>query len=88
MVIEIDSFVNFLNYKSNLSSVKKLTKSAFVQKRMKINLAVFKYLLQVITENPYTKSNTTIKQFYGFRILSVDGSKLTLPNTEELKKRI
>ena len=86
LVIEIDSFVNFLNSKSNLTSVKKFTKSAFVQKRMKINPAVFKYLSQVIIKNTYTESNTTIKQFYGFRILSVDGSKLTLPNTEELKK--
>ena len=47
--------------------------------------AVFKYLSQVIIENTYIESNTTIKRFYGFRILSVDGSKLTLPNTEELK---
>ncbi len=85
LVIEIDSFVNFLNSKSNLISVKKFTKSAFVQKRMKINPAVFKYLSQVIIENTYIESNTTIKRFYGFRILSVDGSKLTLPNTEELK---
>ncbi len=85
LVIEIDSFVNFLNFKSNLTSVKKFTKSAFVQKRMKINPAVFKYLSQVIIENTYIESNTTIKRFYGFRILSVDGSKLTLPNTEELK---
>jgi hypothetical protein len=87
LVIEIDSFVNFLNSKSNLTSVKKFTKSAFVQKRMKINPAVFKYLSQVIIENTYTESNTTIKRFYGFRILSVDGSKLTLPNTEELKEQ-
>ena len=85
LVIEIDSFVNFLNSKSNLISVKKFTKSAFVQKRMKINPSVFKYLSQVIIENTYIESNTTIKRFYGFRILSVDGSKLTLPNTEELK---
>ena len=85
LVIEIDSFVNFLNSKSNLISVKKFTKSAFVQKRMKINPAVFKYLSQVIIENTYIESNTTIKRFYGFRILGVDGSKLTLPNTEELK---
>ena len=87
LVIEIDSFVNFLNSKSNLISVKKFTKSAFVQKRMKINPSVFKYLSQVIIENTYIESNTTIKRFYGFRILSVDGSKLTLPNTEELKEQ-
>lgn len=86
LVIEIDSFVSFLNSKANLTTVKKFTKSAFVQKRMKINPVVFKYLSQVIIENTYIESNTSIKRFYGFRILSVDGSKLTLPNTEELKE--
>ena len=86
LVIEIDSFVSFLNSKANLTTVKKFTKSAFVQKRMKINPDVFKYLSKVIIENTYIKSNTGIKRFYGLRILSVDGSKLILPYTEELKK--
>lgn len=86
LVIEIDSFVEFLKSKGTLNPFEKFTKSAFVQKRAKIKPEVFKYLSQIIIENTYVESNSTIKRFHGFRILSVDGSKLTLPHTEELKK--
>lgn len=86
LVIEIDNFVNILNSKGKSEMVQNFTKSAFVQKRVKINPDVFKYLSQTIIENVYTENNPTIKRFHGFRILAVDGSKLTLPNTEELKK--
>jgi hypothetical protein len=86
LAIEIDNFVTILNSKEKFSAVQNFTKSAFVQKRVKINPAVFKHLSQTIIENVYTENNTTIKNFYGLRILAVDGSKLTLPKTEELKK--
>jgi len=86
LVVEIDSFVEFLKSKGTLNPFQKFTKSAFVQKRAKIKPEVFKYLSQIIIENTYTESNSAIRRFHGFRILSVDGSKLTLPHTEELKK--
>lgn len=86
LVIEIDNFVQFLNSKNDSEEVKDFTKSAFVQKRMKINPEVFKHLSEVIVENTYVESNTTIDLFEGFRLLSVDGSKVTLPYTEDLKK--
>jgi very-short-patch-repair endonuclease len=41
LVIEIDNFVHFLNSKTDSEEVKDFTKSAFVQKRMKINPEVF-----------------------------------------------
>lgn len=86
LVIEIDNFVQFLNSKVDPGTVQNFTKSAFVQKRMKINPEVFKHLSGVIIENTYTQSNVTIKLFEGFRLLAVDGSKVTLPYVEELKK--
>lgn len=86
LVIEIDNFVKFLNSKIDSEEVKDFTKSAFVQKRMKINPEVFKHLSEVIVENTYVESNPTIKLFEGFRLLAVDGSKVTLPYTEDLKK--
>lgn len=46
---------------------------------------MFKYLSAVITENYYLESNKNIKLFNGFRVFGVDGSKITLPYTEELK---
>jgi len=86
LVIEIDNFVEFLNSKIDSQEVKDFTKSAFVQKRMKINPEVFKHLSEVIVENTYVESNPTINLFEGFRLLAVDGSKVTLPFTEDLKK--
>ena len=53
---------------------------------MKINPEVFKHLSEVIIENTYIENNKTIKFFGGFRLLAVDGSKVTLPYSEDLKK--
>jgi hypothetical protein len=81
--IEIDNFVNFLNPSK---AVQNFTKSAFVQKRKKISPTVFNYLSSIIVENYYKKSNLNIRLFNGFRILAVDGSKISLPFTKELKE--
>lgn len=86
MVIEIDNFVQHLNSKIDSCTIERFTKSAFVQQRKKIKPDVFNYLGGVITKNYYVENNSNIKLFYGFRILAVDGSKITLPYTEELKK--
>jgi hypothetical protein len=86
MVIEIiDIFLQHLNSKLDCCSVKKFTSSAFVQKRKKIKPQVFNYLSSIIIKNYYAESNQNIKRFRGFRILAVDGSKITLPLTQELK---
>jgi hypothetical protein len=85
MVVEIDIFLQHLNSKLDCCSVKNFTSSAFVQKRKKIKPEVFNYLSSIITENFYLESNQNIKRFKGFRILAVDGTKITLPLTQELK---
>jgi hypothetical protein len=85
MVIEIDNFLQHLNSKLDCQKVKNFTSSAFVQKRKKIKPAVFNYLSSVITDNYYLESNQNVRRFNGFRILAVDGSKITLPLTQELK---
>lgn len=85
MIIEIDNFLQHLNSKLDCQKVENFTSSAFVQKRKKIKPEVFNYLSSVITDNYYIESNQNIKRFNGFRILAVDGSKITLPFTEELK---
>jgi len=85
LAIEIDNFITHLNSKVESGSMENFTKSAFVQKRQKINPEVFKYLSRVITENTYVEGNKNIKLFYGYRLLAVDGSMITLPYTENLK---
>jgi hypothetical protein len=86
LVIEIDNFVQFLNSNLYTGNIKSFTKSAFVQKRVKIKPEVFKRLSDVIVENTYINGNNDIKLFEGFRLLAVDGSRITLPYTDELKK--
>ena len=86
LIVEIDNFMQYLNSKTDSESIQNFTSSAFVQKRKKIKPEVFKYLSQVIIENTYSDTNDGIKLFNGFRILAVDGSRITLPFTEELKK--
>jgi hypothetical protein len=84
--IEIDNFVNFINSGTRVLKIKDFTKSAFVQKRRKINPEVFKYLTTVISDNFYVENNPDVDFLHGFRILAVDGSKISLPFTEELKE--
>ena len=87
LVVEIDNFLTHLNEKFRLGQqLQSFTSSAFIQNRKKIKPEVFKYLSEVIIDNYYVESNENIQLFKGFRILTVDGSSLTLPFTKELRK--
>ncbi len=79
--LEIENFIGFIK----LGSLKKFTKSAFVQARMKIKPEVFEHLSQTLVDEFYTDNDAAIKLWNNFRLLSVDGSRITLPYTKELK---
>ena len=79
--MEIDNFISFL--KPNIGS--KFTKSAFVQARMKVKPEVFKKLSQTLIDEFYTDNDKAIKLWEEFRLLAIDGSRITLPITNELK---
>ena len=79
--IEIENFLEFLKFNVN----QKFTKSAFVQARMKIKPEVFQQLSQIIIDEFYTDNQLAVKLWKGFRVLAVDGSRITLPITKELK---
>lgn len=81
--LEIVNFLSFLKQKD--VSQETFTKSAFVQARKKIKPEVFCYLNQKLTEEFYTENTGVKKKFNGLRILSVDGSRFTLPITKELE---
>ena len=68
--IEIDNFVNFLNSNAVNLKIKDFTKSAFVQKRRKINPEVFKYLTTVISDNFYVENNPGFDSLYGYSNIS------------------
>lgn len=83
--IEIENFVSYLKKECNYINFKCFTKSAFVQYRKKIKPEVFRYLSETLIKEFYTDNDAAIKLWNGFRLLSVDGSSITLPITKELK---
>ncbi|WP_321316457.1 hypothetical protein [Labilibaculum sp.] len=76
--------LEIFNFVKNIK-VKSFSKSAFVQCRKKINPLVFKELSQVLTHEFYTDNDESVKLWKGFRLLAVDGSRITLPDTKELR---
>ena len=87
LAIEIDGFVRHLNEKLFSGGITQyFTSSAFIQNRQKIKPEVFQYLSGVIIENFYTTDNSSLRLFKGFRVLAVDGSRITMPFTSALKK--
>ncbi|MBB3188522.1 hypothetical protein FHX64_002720 [Microbacter margulisiae] len=67
------------------ASINGITKSAFVQYRKKIKPEVFKSLSDSLIEEFYTDNDASIKLWNGFRLLAIDGSRLVLPDTQELE---
>ncbi len=82
--LEIENFVNHIKSLVGTNMFSRFTKSAFVQCRSKIHPEVFKHLSNKLIEEFYTDNDASIKLWEGFRVLSVDGSRMTLPNTKEL----
>lgn len=82
LALEIENFTSFLK----LSDSAKFTKSAFVQARKKIKPEVYKKLSHTLLEEFYNDNEPAIKRWKGFRLLAIDGTRITLPITEELKE--
>ena len=79
--LEIENFMGLFKMGANA----KFTKSAFVQARKKVGPEVFDRLSQILLNEFYTDNTAAIKLWNGFRLLGVDGSRITLPITGELK---
>ena len=86
LAIEIENFLTFIKAELGLVCQKSFTKSAFTQCRKKIDPLVFKYLSSKLTDEFYTDNEASVKLWEHFRLLAVDGSRVTLPNTKELRK--
>lgn len=82
---EIENFIHFISQNVKEKAVVCFTKSAFVQCRKKIKPEVFKYLSDSLIEEFYNDNDESIKLWNGFRLLAVDGSRLSLPDTQELE---
>lgn len=79
---ELDIF--FKQVEGSDYSVRKVTKSAFSQARLHIDYLVFKRLNKVVCDSFY-KRNQHYK-WHNFRLLSVDGSRIQLPNHRSIKE--
>ena len=83
--LEIENFVKHVCSIKEGKLISAFSKSAFGQCRNKIKPAVFVHLNQTLVREFYTDNDDSVKLWKGFRLLAIDGSRLTLPNTEELK---
>lgn len=81
---EINTFFKELQG-SVKSSIKKITSSAIVQSRKKIKPDLFYDLNNLITTDYYLDNDEKVNLYKGLRVLSIDGSTINLPVTEELK---
>lgn len=80
--LEIENFTSLLKNECSY----RFSKSAFVQARKKVKPEVFDKLSSVLLNEFYTDNDVAIKLWNGFRLLAVDGSRITLPITNELKE--
>jgi hypothetical protein len=79
--LELNRFFN--SFKNGVSS---FSSSAFVQSRKKLKPDLFFDLNQLIVKEYYKNNKEEIELYKGHRLLSIDGSTINLPVTEELKE--
>jgi hypothetical protein len=82
--LEIENFVKHIRIFTGKLAITSYSKSAFIQSRNKIKPEVFIHLNKTLINEFYSDNDLSIKLWKGHRLLAVDGSRLTLPNTEEL----
>lgn len=82
--VEVNSYFSASN-RLKTSNQMSVTSSAFVQSRKKIKPEMFSDLSKIIATDFYLDNDENIKLYKGHRVLSVDGSTINLPLTDELK---
>jgi hypothetical protein len=75
------------------NNLEEVTKSAYTQSRYKISSEIYLKVNAILLESVYkpdetdmASSSLSVKRFLGYKIDAIDGTKVTLPNTEELRK--
>tara|TARA_R110000868_G_scaffold407592_1_gene689180 strand:+ start:301 stop:1476 length:1176 start_codon:yes stop_codon:yes gene_type:complete len=81
LALEIENFTSIFK----TGSARSFSKSAFVQARKKVRPEVFDKLSRILLNEFYTDNDVAIKLWKGYRLLAVEGSRITLPITDELK---
>ena len=78
ITLEIENFFNFI-VKTNTSN--KTRKVPLFKLVKKVKLEVFKHLYDSLLNEFYTDNDPVMKRWQGFRLLAVDGSRITLLST-------
>jgi hypothetical protein len=81
--IELQSFFSYL--RRGVGHFVGITTSAFTQSRQKLSPDVFVGINGVIIDEYYTDNDERVTLWNGYRLLSIDGSYISLPYSEELK---
>src|SRR3989344_3680482 len=76
---ELTNFISLIS-----SSKENITKSAFIQSRKKLRAEAFIELNETLIESFYEDDD--FKKWKGFRLLAIDGTCLTLPQSNEIIK--
>ena len=84
MSIELQSFFNYL--RRGVGRIVSITTSAFTQSRQKLSPDVFVGINGVVLDEYYTDNEERVTLWEGHRLLSIDGSYICLPYSEELKE--
>lgn len=77
--------VELHDYFSHIGS-SAVTKSAFSQQRKKLKSVFFQDWNDVLVSSYYKIAQKQVKKWRGFIVLSIDGTKLSLPNTPTLRQ--
>ena len=85
LAIELHAFYTYIKGKIG-KTIDSITTSAFTQSRQKLSPDVFIGMNQLLTKEYYTDNQERVKLWDKFRLLSIDGSKITLPYSEQLKE--
>lgn len=83
--VELNSYFSVSN-RLKTNTPMSVTSSAFVQSRKKIKPEMFSDLSRIIATDFYQDNDENIKLYKGHRVLSIDGSTINLPLTDEIKK--
>ena len=81
--IELNNFFSEAKFKNKSIP----TASAYFQNRLKMSSDFAKEIMDHVNKEFYKNNEDNVKLYKGMRLLGIDGSIITLPQTEELEKK-
>ena len=86
LCLELQDFFSYIRKGYN-TLTKKISTSAFTQRRKNLSPDVFNGMNQVLVDEFYTDNEERVNLWEGYRLLAVDGSIISLPFSKDLKEQ-